>query len=389
MLRIALAAAVIALAAQARADVVVSANDNHTTVIDGKPTGQPNARPDTISLIDVARFPPRVAAEFEAPNSDIGPPFAIAVARDESFAIVTCSTKADPQAPGGTSYDDRVSVIDLKSSPPRVIQTLHAGPGVTTVRISPDGRMVLTANRFEGTVSIFTLAGKTLTPVGKFDFGSPKGQPVGMAFAHDGRTVLVSRMADNLVSVLHVDGTTLSLDSRPITTGVTPYTMDANPAGTLAAVANGGRGDGDLDTVSLIDLTQNPPRTVDSAVVPSGPEGLHFSPDGKFLAVTSINGSIKSDRSPFYHPGGILTLFALRDVPGGAATAPGGRLRWLASAPVGGWAQGVAFSRDGRAILVQNMKDHAIAVFRWSGARLTPGAPLTVSGGAAGIGTAW
>ncbi len=37
-----------------------------------------------------------------------------------------------------------------------------------------------------------------------------------------------------------------------------PYTLDINAAGTLAAVSNMGRGDGDVDSVSLIDLTTTP-----------------------------------------------------------------------------------------------------------------------------------
>ena len=69
------------------------------------------------------------------------------------------------------------------------------------------------------------------------------------------RHALLTRGGDNMVSVLHIDGTNVTVDPRPLTTGMAPYTMDINAAGTLAVVSNMGRGDGDEDSVSLIDLT--------------------------------------------------------------------------------------------------------------------------------------
>ena len=60
------------------------------------------------------------------------------LAKDESWAIVTSATKADTQAKDGIAPDDRVSVIDLTSKPPKITQSRNAGLGATTVRISPD-----------------------------------------------------------------------------------------------------------------------------------------------------------------------------------------------------------------------------------------------------------
>jgi DNA-binding beta-propeller fold protein YncE len=45
--------------------------------------------------------------------------------------------------------------------------TNDAGLGATQVRVSPDGTLALIANRAEGTVSIFTVKDKQLTPAGK------------------------------------------------------------------------------------------------------------------------------------------------------------------------------------------------------------------------------
>ncbi len=369
----------------------LSANDNHTTVVNGKPVGIHDAKPDTLSVIDLAASPPRLTASIAVPFSDIGPPMAVAIGAGARFALVTSSTKADPTAADGASPDDRLSVVDLTASPPRILQTLHAGAGASAVRIAPDGRMALVANRFEGTLSIFAIDGAHLEPAGKFALDNPKSQPVGIVFSHDGSFALVSRLGDHMVSLVHIADGKLSLDPRPITTGVSPDTMDTDPAGTLAAVSNVGRSDGDVDTVSLIDLQAMPPRTIDTVAVPNGPEAVKFSPDGKYLAVNCINGTLKAAGTPFYNPGGILTLYAVEKAQAKAKglTSAGTRLRKLAEASDGGWTQGVAFSRDARLILVQNMREHALQVFRWHGNKLVPGVKIPVPGGPAAIATPW
>lgn len=378
-----------ARAADPAADFALSANDNHTTIVNGKMLGIRDAKPDTLSVIDLSVMPPRLTASLAVPFSDVGPPMAVTISANARFALVTASTKADPTKADGTSPDDRLSVVDLTSSPPRVVETLHAGAGASAVRISPDGRMALVANRFEGTISIFAIDGMHLEPAGKFALDNPKSQPVGIVFSHDGSFILVSRLGDHMVSLVHVAGGKLSLDPRPITTGVSPDTMDTNAAGTLAVVSNVGRSDGDVDTVSLIDLTAQPPRTIDTIGVANGPEAVKFSPDGKYLAVNAINGTLKPAGTPFFNPGGVLSLYAVEKAPTRGLTSAGTRLRKLAEASDGGWTQGVAFSRDGRLILVQNMREHEIQVFRWHGGKLIPGVKIPVPGGPAAIATPW
>jgi DNA-binding beta-propeller fold protein YncE len=273
-------------ASAARPDIVLSSNDGHTVQDAEKNLVAPkDVHPDTVSLIDVSLYPPIIKATIEVPGSVVGPPTAAWISKNESWAIVTSATKADPQGKGGTGPDDRVSVIDLTSKPPKIAQSLTSGLGATTVRVSPDGKLALIANRTEGTVSVFSVANKQLTPGGKIDLGNKASLPSGIVFTHDGKTALLTRGGDNMVSVLHIDGTNVTVDPRPITTGMAPYTMDINAAGTLAAVSNMGRGDGDQDSVSLIDLTSKPFRVVETVGVPSGPEPLKFSPDGKYLAV--------------------------------------------------------------------------------------------------------
>jgi DNA-binding beta-propeller fold protein YncE len=368
-----------ALARPVAADLAVTANDSHSTNVDGVVGPARNPPPDTVSIIDVAQYPPKVITTVAAPTSVVGAPTSIWISPDESFVIVTAATKIEPQNPDRIVSDDRVSVIDLKASPPKVVQQITSGEGANEVSVSPDGALALVANRAEGTLAVFTVKDKRLEPAGKLDLGNPKSLPSSVAFLPDGKTALLTRYGDNLVNVLHIDGTKVTFDERPLTTGVSPYTLDINRDGTLAAVSNMGRGNGDIDTVSLIDLTQTPFRVVETVSVGHSPEGLKFSPDGKFLAVANIEGSTKPSNSPFYQDHGTLVVFAV----------DGKSLQEVAEAPIGRWSQGVAFSKDGRTILVGSMIDHALDVFRWEDGKLAPGAKLDVGSGPAAIRTAW
>jgi DNA-binding beta-propeller fold protein YncE len=368
-----------ALATPAAAELAATANDSHSTNVDGVMGPAKNPPPDTVSIIDVAQYPPKVSATVAAPTSVVGAPTSIWISPDESFVIVTAATKIEPQNPDRIVPDDRVSVIDLKTSSPRVVQQITAGEGANEVSVSPDGTLALVANRTEGTLSAFSVKDKRLEAVGKLDLGNPKALPSSVAFLPDGKTALLTRYGDNRVDVLHIDGTRTTVDERPLTTGVSPYTLDINRDGTLAAVSNMGRGNGDIDTVSLIDLSQKPFRTVETISVGHSPEGLKFSPDGKFLAVANIEGSTKPATSPFYHDHGTLVVYVIDRKS----------LRKVAEAPIGRWSQGVAFSKNGSTILVGSMIDHALDVFRWEDGKLIPGAKLDVGSGPAAIRTAW
>ena len=180
-----------------------------------------------------------------------------------------------------------------------------------------------------------------------------------------------------MISVLHIEGPKVTVDKRPLTAAMRPYMLDINHDGTMAATGNMGRGDGDIDTVSLIDLKQTPFRTVETVSVGHTPEGIKFSPDGKFLAVANVEGSTKPQISWLFRDHGTLVIFAV----------DGAQLRKLAEAPIGRWSQGVAFSKDGKTILVGSMIDHALDVFRWENGKLTPGSKLGV--GPAAIRTPW
>ena len=367
------------VALPARADIAVSANDGHTALVNGVQVAPSAVKPDTLSVIEFGKGSGRGLSSIEVRGSGVGPPMSVWVAPDESWAIATSATKNDPSVTGGIGPDNRVSVVDLTAKPPKLVQSLTAGLGATVVRVSPNGAVALIANRAEGTVSVYGVKDKRLTPADKVDFGNPKAGPSGVVFSHDGKTALVSRDGDNRISILRLDGTKVTVEPVPLITAIRPYTLDVNAAGTLAVVANLGSMSGDVDSVSLIDLAAARPRVVLTTSVPPQPEGLKFSSDGKLLAVGSQLGSQKPKADPFHTDGGLFSLFAVQ----------GQTLRLLATAPIGGWNQGFAFSRDGKTILLQDMANRRIQVFQWDGKRLTEGKPLVMDIGPEAIRTSW
>jgi DNA-binding beta-propeller fold protein YncE len=366
------------LLTSAAAQLAISSNDNKAVLVNGVVTVVRNPAPDTVSVIDLKATPPRMVAEIEAPGSVVGPPFSVAVAPDERLALVTASMKVDPNDPTKTVPDNRVSVIDLKTMPPKVIATLEAGLAPSGVSINRQGTLALVANRSEGTVSVYTIQGSTVTPAGKVTIADAKSGVSHAAITPDGKIALVTRDGDDRISVLAIDGTKVEYTKRDMNAGLRPYGIDISSRGDVAAVANIGRGQGDSDTVSLIDLRARPPRVVETVTVGQTPEGIKMSPDGSLVAVVVMNGSNKPKDSPFYNDNGKLVLLRVS----------GMSLSKVAEAPIGHWSQGAAFSPDGKTILVGNMVEKDVQVFAFDGRALKEVGRIKVNGGPAAVRTA-
>jgi hypothetical protein len=242
----------------ATAQIAVSANDNKVTLVNGVNTVVANPPPDTVTILDIGVSPPKVLGEVKAGTSVVGVPQSVAIAPDESIALVTAATKIDPADAKKTADDNKLAVIDLKASPPSVIATLEVGAGPSGVSFSPDGKLVLVANRAEGTVSVLSVSGKTLSPIGKIDFGNPKSGPSHVAFTPDGKRALVTRDGDHRVSVLAVDGTKVEDTKRFMVGGYRPYSMEITADGAVAVFGNQGGGQGDDDVINVVDLQGQP-----------------------------------------------------------------------------------------------------------------------------------
>jgi len=362
----------------ANAQIAVSANDGKAILVDGASKMPDNPAPDTVTIIDLGATPPKVLGEVQAPSSVAGPPQNVAITPDESIALVSSNMKLDPADPKKLAPDNRVSVIDLKANPPAVIATLEAGTSPAGISINRAGNLALIANRGDGTVSIFTIAGKTVTAAGKVDFGNPKAGPSATAFSPDGKTVLVTRDGDHKISILSVDGTKVEDSKRMLTGGFRPYPVQVSPKGDIAVVGNQGGGAGDIDTINVIDMKAKVPRIVHTIDVGQIVEGVAFSNDGSHVAVTAQDGSNRPKTNPFHNEKGLLVVFKV----------DGTNVTKAADLRTAVWNQGVAWSRDGKTLLVQSMGEQLLSVVSFDGKTLKATGEIKTKGGPEGIRTA-
>ena len=388
--------------AAAYAEIAVSANDAKLKLVNGKAEVQKSPPADTVTFIDLRASPPKVLAEIEVPNSLVGPPTNVAVSPKEDIALVASSMRIDPADPTKQIPDDRVTVIDMSplkpslasrlrtavgaapkgaSPAPKIIATLQAGKGASGVSINKAGTLALVANRAEGTVSVFTINGTTVTPAGKVTVGKPDSGPCHVVFSPDGKRALVTREGDHRIAVLSVDGTKVEVTKREIGSGLRPCGIDIAAKGEVAVVANLGiSGNGDASTISVIDLKLDPPRVVNTYTVGQTPGAIKMSPDGKFVAVIVVNGTNLAPDSRFYNANGLLQVWARN----------GTQLTKAGELPIGQWCQGVAWSSNGKTLLVQCIVEEEITVVRFSGLTgksLQKAGTIKTKGGPAGIRT--
>ncbi|MGL4240633.1 MAG: lactonase family protein [Beijerinckiaceae bacterium] len=380
-LTIGLASAVLlatAAATGAEAQTVLVALDRKVRLVNGVATVVQNPKADAVAVVDLSANPPRVAATIEnLPVSVVGPPSSAALTPDGSLALVTANMKVDPADATKQAPDNKLTVIDMTASPPKAIATLEAGLAPAGLAINAAGTLAIVANRNDGSVSVFSIAGKTVTPVSKLTIGPANSGPSGVVITPDGKRALVSRDGDNKITMLNIDGTTVALANRDINAGLRPYGIDIAKDGRMAVVANIGIGTGDADTISVIDLTLTPPRVTDTISVGQTPEGIGMSPDGQFAAAVVMDGSNKAPNSPFYAAKGKVIVFR----------AAGGKLTKVDEAPIGRWSQGAVFSADNRTILVGNMVEEEAQVLSFDGSKLSDGGVrLKFEGGPASFG---
>ena len=144
-------------------------------------------------------------------------PYNVAITPDGSLALT-----ADNGASGASDgHVDTVSVIDLEADPPRVIDKVVVGDGPEGLAISPTGEIAVAillngsaavpkgawfANP-GGKVVVLALDGKEVSKVGEVEVG---GLPEGVVFTKDGSHLYVGNYTDSDVSILKVDGTTVT-----------------------------------------------------------------------------------------------------------------------------------------------------------------------------------
>lgn len=339
----------------------------------------PNGR-DAVALVDVSdEARPRLVHTLPLDNSVYGPPTNLQITPDGRLGLVASSVLMG--AEGGAWYaraDDRLHVIDLAASPPRLVETVTVGRQPSGLAISRAGDLALVANREGRSVTVLAIAGTRVRPIGEVDVGD---EAAAVAITPDGTRAFVAKNKAARIAVLAISGTRVTYDpalDMPVGPGV--YGLEVTPDGTLALTGNTGPepSDGHADTVSVIRADRPRPVVIDHLGIGDTPEAVAIAPDGRHAAVSVVGGASAPHASPGYTPGGTVVLLAI----------DGTTVRRVGEAPAGAVTQGIAFSPSGAYVYVGNYVDRTLGVYRVeddavveTGFRLAlPGQPASLRG---------
>lgn len=317
---------------------------------------------DYICFIDISKNPatPVVEHQIELENSVFGPPTNLAITPNEKLALVANAvTWVEKDGVWDAEPDNEIHIIDLTGKKPKIIDTLKGDLQPSGMAISSNGKLAAVANRKGQSVTLLRIKGKRVKILDDVKIGV---EVSAVAFTPNGKRILASQFSNHKVAVIDiVDYQLVYQKEQDITVGLWPYNLQISPDGRYALTANNGNGglpDGHIDTISVIDLQQEPPRTVDHIVVGDGPEGLAISPKGDLVAVPLLQGSAPTFENTFFHnKHGGLVILALNKL----------EFKEVARFNIGGFPEGVVFSEDGKWLYVGNLLDNNISVFSIDG----------------------
>jgi DNA-binding beta-propeller fold protein YncE len=338
---------------------------------------------DSLSVFDLTDpAAPKIVATIPLDNTVIGPPVNLAIAPSRDIALVANSINiAVKDGKNVPVPDDRLFVVDLTTSPPKIIDTLHIGKQPSGIAIAPDGQLALVANRADGTVSVLSIDGKTVKLAGSVTVGTAADSVSAVAITPDGKRALAAKAGGNGVALLTIDGDKVTYTKRDLPTGLFPYNVAISPDGRLAlTVDNGNHGgsDGNAKSVGVIDLTADPVRVINHVTVGDSPEGLAISPKGNIAVTIEARGSNQPTSSWFYHNGGAVSVLKI----------DGMNVTRIGEVTVGQLPEAVAFSADGSRIYVGNFLDSTLSILKVDGDQVSsadlmklPGQPASMRAG--------
>ena len=336
------------LSAAAHAQFLVIGDDNKLYWDDTGKTVFTEPGKDEVVIVDI-KDPeaPKIVASLPLMNTMIGPPTNLAITPDESLALVANSLAYQPAGAGWKPVpDNKLFVIDLQSTLPKLIATVEVGKQPSGLAINRKGDLVLIANRADNSISVLTINGKEVKLVDTVPMGDTVSA---VAITPDGKHALASKYAVNKVAWLDIDGQKVTYSKIDFGVGVFPYNVQITADGRFGLTANQGNAgvpDGGAGSVTVIDLKATPPHVVDYLGIDHFPEGLAINPTGNLAVALALNGSggALSKDAWFAHPNTIVDVLS----------TAGGTVRKVGTVNAGRKAEGVAFSPDGKYLYVAN-----------------------------------
>ena len=343
--------------------------------------GQVNVKPgtDAVLVMDISSpGHPKIRASLPLVNSLLGPPTNLQITPDGKLGLVANSVN---NVQDGDKWkpvpDDKLYVIDLAASPPKLIDTVTVNKQPSGLVISHKGDLVLIANRAGKSITALSIQGTTVKVIGEIPTGN---EVAGIAITPDGTRAFAVMNLVNKVAVFEIDGQKITYDkAMDIQAGVNPYNIDMTPDGKYAIASATGAGGNNADVLTVIETAGPHPHAVHIASAGTGPEGFAIAPNGKWAVTPLLLGSGAKHADWFYTKGGEAVLMHIE---------ADGELRAGNRLPLGGLPEGVAFSPDSEYVYIGNYLDKNLQVFRIDGGKLLatgvtldlPGQPASLRG---------
>lgn len=317
---------------------------------------------DQVLIVDVADpESPKIVTSLPLKNSVVGPPVNVAIDPTGTVALVADSVDVVKDGDALKQMpDNKIYVIDMTASPPKLAATLRGGKQPSGLSFSPDGKMALVANRGDNSISVLAVNG---IDVKIADTVTLPDSVAHVAFTPDGKRALAVRFPMHKISILDIAGDKVTYSKIDLPTGQWPYNVAAVPGGKIALTSdNGAAGlsDGSVDTTSVIDLEANPPRIIDRVVVGDGPEGLAVSPKGDLAVSVLLRGS-HTKNAFFYNKDGSIAVLKI----------DGKKVTRTQDIEVGGLPEAAMFTPDGKYILVGNYLSKDFSILKVDGDRVS------------------
>ncbi len=329
----------------AHAQLMIVGNDEKVTWDDAGKLVTMAPGKDSVVVVDIGTNPevPKIIANFPLMNSIFGPPTNLAITPDEHLAIVANSMNWVQEGGAWKGVpDNKLYVIDLKTDPPSHIGTVEVGKQPSGLAINGRGDLALVTNRADNSISVLSIQGKEVKLIDTVPVGE---MAAAVAFTPDSKRALAVKFPGHKVAVLDLEGQKVTYKKYDMPVGLWPYNIDVTPNGKIAITAdngNAGAADGHIDTVSVIDLEADPPRVIDRVVVGDAPEGLAISPTGEIAVAVLLRGSNSAKTSWFYHRNGSVVVLKIdgktvtkvgevevRGLPEGIVFSPDGKYLYV------------------------------------------------------------
>ena len=357
-------------------DILIGIDEKVVIGPSGQVVGPPGK--DALLVLDVSNpAKPKIRASLPLMNSLLGPPTNLQITPDGKTGVLANSVAT---APDGEKWkivmDNKLFIIDLTASPPRLTDTLTVGTQPSGLAISHKGDLILIGNRAGKSVSVVSLAGGVAKVVDEVQIGQ---EVAAVAIAPDGKRAFICMNVVNKVGVLSIDGTKVMYDKTlDIPSAFNPYNIDMTPDGKYVIASNTGAAGLNGDAEVTIEATGPNPHVVQIMSPGAVPEGFALSPDGKVAVAPLIEGSGSPPTAYNYVKNAEAAIMSV---------GPNGMLKVTGRAKLGAVPEGIAFSPKGDYVYIGNYSDRDLQTFHIEGGKLVqvdhmklPGQPASMRG---------